>query len=556
MLHCPFNVGAHLRAAACLIAMTGVLPAQPASAAPAERQANAPVIRLAQADTPAERGSQPPANNDNDQGPAPNLGEFVLYAQRSVVLNADEKVDGSVGVHAAALNVTGSQLSVGSNSKISKVLASPTTDVAGNVTFAAALTNQLLKGGTPVAATPFPAVAMPALPYLPVPDKAGTKAISVAAGAVVTLGPGSYGALTIAQSGGLRLAPGNYVFSQAALGDTSRLLAEIDTATKTDVTIKVLGQFTAASNVQIAPITTQNTPATAGHLTIFVYGSDAHTDKSVGAAEAGASIGAHSKVTALIAAPHGTLFIDTGVTAVGAFAAFDISVQENTTAITLQDGFPNALAAQSGSQKLQGYLPSHPGTWPVAGPVPLDTQMTLAIGLPVRTPAGFPKLADFITQVSDPKQPSTFRHFLTQADFKNRYGATDADYNTLRAWATSNGLTSKTFSNNLLLEITGTAGQFERALHVFLLFRQRADGSSFVSVDRDPSLTLSVPILEIGGLTSFVVPGSSAPVNGTGIGGHGQPSSYRPADLRAAYLSGPPPACSSLTGQGQVVSNT
>ena len=56
----------------------------------------------------------------------------------------------------------------------------------------------------------------------------------------------------------------------------------------------------------------------------------------------------------------GTLLIDFAVHATGAFAGYDISVREATT-IEFQDGFPNLLGEQRGSQKLQGYLPAHPG---------------------------------------------------------------------------------------------------------------------------------------------------------------------------------------------------
>ena len=130
--------------------------------------------------------------------------------------------------------------------------------------------------------------------------------------------------------------------------------------------------------------------------------------------------------------------------ATSAFAGYNISVSEETK-ITLQDGFPNNLAEQLGSQKLEGYLPAHPDTWPVVGPVPLDKEITLTVGLPVRAPAGSPTLKDFIKQASDPKQPTTFRHFLTPTDFKTRYAPTDADYNALTTWATDNGLATKTF---------------------------------------------------------------------------------------------------------------
>jgi hypothetical protein len=495
------------------------------------------------------------SSQQNDQGPAPKLGAFVIYAQRSLHLTADEKVDGNSGVHAAALGVNGSQLFAGSNSHISKLLVAPSVEISEGVTYGGALTNQLVVAGSPSAAQPFPAVNMPALPFLPVPPAAGTTPVSIKAGQSETLKPGTYGALTVAQSGRLRLLSGEFVFSQVTLDQSAELIADIGSASnpKDSVTIKVLGRFTAMGAVTIRPVTAQNLLVSAEHLTIFVYGGDSQTDKDrgVGPDTASAYLGSKSDVTALLAAPHGTLLVASGVTATGAFAAYDISVEESTT-ITFQDGFPSSWGEQTGSQQLQGYLPTHPGSWPIVGPVPLGTPLTLSIGLPVVTPQGFPALKDFIKQVSDPKQPATFRHFLSQADFKTRYGASDADYQALLNWAASNGLSTKTFSNNLLLSVSGTAGLFEQALHVFLLFRQRADGSSFVSVDRNPSLNLSAPILQIGGLDSFVVPQAGiVTVNGTGLGGGGQPSSYRPADLLNAYLSGP--GCSNLTGNGQVV---
>jgi len=495
------------------------------------------------------------SSQTNDQGPAPKLGDFVLYAQRSLHLTADEKVDGNCGVHAAALAVNGSQLFAGSNSHISRFLIAPSVEITNGVTYSGVLTNQLVVAGSPSVAQPFPAVNMPALPFLPVQAAAGTTPISVAAGHSETLRPGTYGTLTVAQSGRLRLLPGEFVFSQVTLDQSAELIADIGPASnpKDSVTIKVLGRFTAMGATTIRPVTAQNHLASAEHLTIFVYGSDGRKDEDqgVGPDTASAYVGSKSSVTALLAAPHGTLLVASGVTATGAFAAYDISVEESTT-VRFQDGFPSSWGEQTGSQQLQGYLPTHPGSWPVVGPVPLNTPLTLSIGLPVVASQGFPALKDFIKQVSDPKQPATFRHFLSQADFKSRYGASDTDYLTLQNWAASSGLSTKTFSNNLLLSVSGTAIQFEQAFHVFLLFRQRADGSSFVSVDRNPSLDLSVIVLQIGGLDSFVVPQAGVvTVNGTGIGGAGQPSSYRPADLLAAYLNGA--GCSNLTGNGQVV---
>jgi subtilase family serine protease len=112
-----------------------------------------------------------------------------------------------------------------------------------------------------------------------------------------------------------------------------------------------------------------------------------------------------------------------------------------------------------------------------------------------------------------------------------------------------------TYPNNLLLSISGTAAQIEQALHANLVFRRRKDGSAFIAVDREPSIDLAVPILQISGLTDYVLPKHFA-VNGTGGSGGGGTAfartSYRAADLRNAYL-GVGSTCQSLDGTGQVI---
>jgi hypothetical protein len=196
-----------------------------------------------------------------------------------------------------------------------------------------------------------------------------------------------------------------------------------------------------------------------------------------------------------------------------------------------------------GAQQLQGYygVNSDPTVAPLAGPVPPDTQIPLAIGLSVRDPAG---LKSFIADVSDPKSPN-FRKFLTQAQFTATYGATAGDYQALQDWANTSGFSTwGTYSNNLLLSVSGTAAQIESALYVNLVYRLNQDGQPFVAVDREPSLDLSVPILRISGLAEFRVPRRAG---GTGGGG-----SLRAADLRNAYL-GADPAILALDGTGQVV---
>lgn len=145
-----------------------------------------------------------------------------------------------------------------------------------------------------------------------------------------------------------------------------------------------------------------------------------------------------------------------------------------------------------------------------------DTGISLSIGLPIRDNAGLQSLID---SVSDPKN-SQYRQYISQDTFNTTYGATEADYNALQAWANAAGFhTLATFPNNLLLTMEGTAAQVEEALYVNLLYRARPDGSLFVAADRDLSLDLSVPVLEINGIGDAVLPfNSMAPGLAAAIG--------------------------------------
>ncbi len=150
--------------------------------------------------------------------------------------------------------------------------------------------------------------------------------------------------------------------------------------------------------------------------------------------------------------------------------------------------------------------------------------------------------------MSDPKS-ANFRQYIKQATFCSTYGATPADYQQVKDWATTAGGMAivQTYPNNLLLSVRGTAAQIEHALYVNLLYRRRNDGSLFVTADRDPSVDLPVPLLHISGLTDFALPYTSVNLHGQGTG-----QSYRAADIRAAYL-GVGTTCGSLDGSGQVV---
>jgi subtilase family serine protease len=350
------------------------------------------------------------------------------------------------------------------------------------------------------------------------------------------LTPGNYGALM--DNGTLELSPGSYSFSSVTLSNAAQVWVP-----QGGVHISVAGALTTGSRVTISP----GFLSKADQLTISVAGSDSSTGSPA------VFIGQFSLVHALLAAPNGTLIFDEGVQASGAFAAFDIKAEPGV-AVQFDAGFSASTAGQHGSQQLSGYVPADPSVTPLVGPVPADTPVHLAVGLPARNAGNLPTLA---AQVSDPTSPM-YRQYLTVDQFVQMFGAAPTDYQALTGWAQSAGLTiDNTHRNNLLLSVGGTAVQVEQALYTNLVYRLRSDGSNFITVDREPSLDLSVPILRISGLNDVIAPepmirftgliqsnqGSAGPDAGSGPGGL-----FAGPDFRAAYAPGV-----SQTGAGQTV---
>ena len=481
----------------------------------------------------------------------PNLGAFVIYAERAIRLGQHVGVyGGHVGVRSVATRTAGYQLVIGAETQIEhchEVFAQSTL-LGKDVRIGRINTNALLDDDVSIGPVfTFPATEMPALPLAPSPA-AGGEDVLVAEGEVLILLPGNYGSVTVL--GHLELLSGSYGFFALVVGDCAHVRATPDRVlgvqhgdVKTDgaleerqqptsTRLSVARYINAGRNVVIAPVD----DCAAKRFQILVAGTDTPGRPAV-------SIGEHSKLSAVLAAPHGTTAVADHCEIKGAFGAFDVEIGQ-CVRVEFDGGLSSAGPTQQGTQKLSGYYGVNPNlsAAPLSGPIPPDTLINLAIGLPVRNPGALQML---IRQVSDPKS-TKFRQHISQDDFTSTYGATAQDYQALQAWATSSGFNIvSTYSNNLLLSVQATAEQIQSALFVNLVFRLRRDGTKFVAVDREPSLNLGVPILEINGLTDVFVmrPASQNPTG---------PSGYLAADLRNAYLDVGSPF-QALDGTGQVV---
>ncbi|HTC35792.1 MAG TPA: protease pro-enzyme activation domain-containing protein, partial [Bryobacteraceae bacterium] len=151
-------------------------------------------------------------------------------------------------------------------------------------------------------------------------------------------------------------------------------------------------------------------------------------------------------------------------------------------------------------------------------------RMTVAIGLPLRNQD---ELNTFLKQVVDPASPN-FRQYLTPAQFTERYGPTEADYQALTSFMEANGLSvTGKHTNRMILDVGGTVAAIESALHVNMIYWRHPTRGEFFAPDREPSLDTSVAILNISGLNNFMLP--------------------RPMDLKSRSLSTAKPL---TTGSG------
>src|SRR6266513_843241 len=138
------------------------------------------------------------------------------------------------------------------------------------------------------------------------------------------------------------------------------------------------------------------------------------------------------------------------------------------------------------------------------GDVPGEDRLHLAIGLPVRDPAG---LDAFLASVSDPASPN-FRQYLTPEQFTERFGPTEEEYQAVINFAEANQLhVTATHPNRLIVDVNGSATDVQRTFHIRLHnFRHPIENRTFFAPDTEPEIDAPVPIVHIGGLTNYWIP--------------------------------------------------
>jgi len=200
-----------------------------------------------------------------------------------------------------------------------------------------------------------------------------------------------------------------------------------------------------------------------------------------------------------------------------------------------------ANAEAVGSVSLPGHVLAVSSGATYLGAVAASQQISLSVALPLRNQAG---LEDLLGRLYDPHD-SLYGKYLTPSAFADAFGATQADYDSVKSYLQSKGLAvTKEFSNRLLVCVSGPASAVQSAFNVNILEFQSASGRIFHSIDTEPSVPADIApkIQAILGLdTSFTLHPNYKPVAAIGgqlpnnFGGQGHLGSFGPADVRSAY---------------------
>jgi len=208
-------------------------------------------------------------------------------------------------------------------------------------------------------------------------------------------------------------------------------------------------------------------------------------------------------------------------------------------------------AATLGDRVVPAIVAEH-GVTP-AGRVAPATRLRLQVVLPMHNLTGLRSLLH--DQIYN-RNSALYHHYLSVAEFTQRFGPAQSDYDAAIAFFNANGLSvTHTYANRYLFQVEGNASDVERVLNVRLnLYKHPTENRNFMAPDREPTLALNVPVLSITGLNNFQLPTprlvrSPDGDNRRGGTGSGPGGNFLGSDMRAAYYGTGKKA--KLVGTGQ-----
>ncbi len=174
----------------------------------------------------------------------------------------------------------------------------------------------------------------------------------------------------------------------------------------------------------------------------------------------------------------------------------------------------SSVAADPAMKSLHGHVPSIVAHMTAIGDLSGNTNLQLAIGLPLRNKEA---LTNLLQSMYDPASPN-YHHYLTPEEFTAQFGPSEQDYQAVIDFAKTNGLevVSK-HSNRMLLDVKAKASDVERAFHVTLRkYHHPKENRDFYAPDTEPSVPATLSLQDVSGLSDYSKPQSMIRT------GHGQ----------------------------------
>jgi subtilase family serine protease len=217
--------------------------------------------------------------------------------------------------------------------------------------------------------------------------------------------------------------------------------------------------------------------------------------------------------------------------------------------------FAGSVNVANGNSTVGSQVPAAvaSGQVPRVALMPTQQHLKLALNLQVNNQAG---LDELLRQLYDPTSPN-YHQYLSVQEYTERFGPSQTDYDAVVSWASANGFTvTETVPNRRLVDVEGSVDVVNHALHVTMgNYQHPSENRQFFAPDREPTVNLSVKLLQITGLDNFKLPHThlqkADATHGTGPvqhAGSGPSGEYLPSDMRAAYYGS-----GTLTGTGQSI---
>jgi uncharacterized membrane protein len=237
--------------------------------------------------------------------------------------------------------------------------------------------------------------------------------------------------------------------------------------------------------------------------------------------------------------------------------SLSIRIMVITLLLTAGHGGYAQQATQTLDQHLRPAITS--GQAAVVGALPGDRQLNFSLVLPLQNEKD---LTALLNRLYDPSSKD-YRHFLSVAEFTEKFSPTAASYQAVVSFAKANGFAvTGTLANRLVVPVRASVDQINKAFHLTMTeYRHPVEDRTFYSPDRNPSFQLSTPIAHVAGLDDYSIPQSMLKrvkqdgqnelqdaLKAASVSGSGPYQSYLASDMRAAYYGG-----TALDGNGQVV---